>query len=260
MWTVNAVDKAPFVPPRVPSERSDDDSSDGTVSWVRARSQSSRTSGTSTQQSSGSQTVYNVQRSRSGSISTNASRASLAVTNGSAVSPTTPSFPLPLDGDGDGTEFTRHSKPRGYELCPGCIEVHGIAHAKAAARAAKAERDRDRDRDREGHRRRKGRTLRHTFREKIWGVEGWIDVEYAEDAECTICRSALFHNRFKCVSCPNFELCRSCYQKVEDIHPVHVFLSLPDKPLPQLVPAPLSTVSGRVETRPVRHPGAFCHK
>jgi len=42
---------------------------------------------------------------------------------------------------------------------------------------------------------------------------------------------------------------------------VHVFLSLPDKPLPLLTPAPSTTgASGRVETRPVRHPGAFCHK
>jgi len=24
--------------------------------------------------------------------------------------------------------------------------------------------------------------------------------EYSEDAECTICRSVLFHNRFKCTS------------------------------------------------------------
>lgn len=164
MWTVNAPGKAPFVPPRVPSEVSDDEGSDSTASWARARSQSS---GTSRQESTSSQTVYTAQRSRSGSISTNASSASLAVTNGSAVSPSTPSFLLSPDG-----EFTpRHHAPRGYELCPGCIEIHGIAHAKAASKAAKAEMRKD-----DTRRRKKSRALRHTFREKIWGVEGWIDV------------------------------------------------------------------------------------
>lgn len=156
----------------------------------------------------------------------------------------------------EGGEFeARERAPRGYELCPACIEVHGIAHAKAASKAAKAERYE------ESRRRRKQRVLRHTFREKIWGVEGWIDVEYSEDAECTICRSVLLANRFKCVSCPKFDLCRSCYQKVEEIHPVHAFLSLPDRPLPQLTPVqPAESVAGRVvETRPVHHPGAFCH-
>lgn len=34
------------------------------------------------------------------------------------------------------------------------------------------------------------------------------------------------------VSCPKFDLCRSCYQKVEEIHPAHAFLSLPDQELP----------------------------
>lgn len=200
MWTVNAVGKAPFVPPRVPSERSDDESSDGTAGWVRARSQSSGTSGTSGQESTGSQTVYNVNRSRSGSLSTNASRTSLAVTNGSALSPSSPNSPLsPENGD---EVLPREHAPRGYELCPGCIEVHGIAHAKAASKAAKEERNSD-------GRSKKRLRLRHTFREKIWGLEGWIDVgeysvsvmlkpEYAEDAECTICRSVLFLNRFKC--------------------------------------------------------------
>lgn len=55
------------------------------------------------------------------------------------------------------------------------------------------------------------------------------------------------------VSCAKFDLCRSCYQKVEEIHPVHAFLSLPDK---HVVPAPPRAV----ETRPPRHHGAFCHK
>jgi hypothetical protein len=94
----------------------------------------------------------------------------LAVTNGSAVSPSSPSSPL-AEGEYESRDRDR-APPRGYELCPGCIEVHGIAHAKAAAKAAKSERNA------EGGRRpkKRSRALRHTFREKIWGVEGWIDV------------------------------------------------------------------------------------
>lgn len=61
------------------------------------------------------------------------------------------------------------------------------------------------------------------------------------------------------VSCPKFDLCRTCYQKVEEIHPAHIFLSLPDKSIPQLVESP--PTNGRpVQNLPARHPGAFCHK
>jgi hypothetical protein len=29
---------------------------------------------------------------------------------------------------------------------------------------------------------------------------------------------------YKCLSCPNFDLCKSCYSQVHEIHPSHVFL------------------------------------
>ena len=49
----------------------------------------------------------------------------------------------------------------GYQLCAGCIEVHGIGHARTAVAQASAA----------------GRTeLRHTFVEKIWSDTGWKDV------------------------------------------------------------------------------------
>lgn len=56
----------------------------------------------------------------------------------------------------------------GYELCPACIEEHGIAHAKAAAKLAKLERETGAKPVR--------RRARHAFREKIWGLEGWTDI------------------------------------------------------------------------------------
>jgi hypothetical protein len=78
-----------------------------------------------------------------------------AASNGSAASPDSL---RPIDVAGpDGFE----AAPRGYELCANCIEGHGIAHSKAAARTARQRRA--------GH-------IRHAFREKIWGTEGWVDV------------------------------------------------------------------------------------
>ncbi|KAK4688499.1 hypothetical protein P7C73_g1605, partial [Tremellales sp. Uapishka_1] len=215
MWKENAPGKAAFVPPRVASDRSDGSGSDST-SWALTTS-------------TGTETV----RSRSGSISTTASRGSVS---GSAVaSPTSLEFRYLRDHSPTDTTPPLIRKtltpPRGYELCAGCIESHGIAHSKAASKAAKLE-------AKHFGKRTRGRGLRHTFRETIWGVEGWTDIG---------------------VSCPKFDLCRSCYQKVDEIHPVHAFLSLPDKPRPQAGPFRTARGSNVVAPQPIRHPGAFCH-
>ncbi|WVO22726.1 uncharacterized protein IAS62_004060 [Cryptococcus decagattii] len=263
MWMENAPGKAAFVPPTVPSESSQSDgSSDATEFSARA-----------TSSSSGSRTVYNTgSRSRSGSISTNASRGSVQALAGSSSSPTNASYHFgvvftpphsPISAPDDLTpSLAQRDQPRrktGYELCANCIEIHGIEHTKAAARAAKNELS-----GAELRKRKKTGELRHTFKERIWGAGGWDDVEYNEDSECTICRTTLFSNRFKCVSCPKFDLCRSCYQKVDEIHPAHAFLSLPDKPLPIETYRNAVNESGQPNLQVagpqlVRHPGAFCH-
>jgi hypothetical protein len=69
--------------------------------------------------STGSQTVYRGDdgRSRSGSLSTNASVHSLAVANGSAVSPGSPRS-IQFDLDGNPQPARHRSTPRGYGLCP----------------------------------------------------------------------------------------------------------------------------------------------
>lgn len=74
--------------------------------------------------------------------------------------PTPPGSPTTLPSD--------HAIRTGYELCPACVEEHGIAHAKAASKAAKIESL--------GSGRRGRRSTRHSFREKIWGLEGWTDI------------------------------------------------------------------------------------
>lgn len=101
------------------------------------------------EESNGSDTVYNAARPRSASLSTS---------HGSA------------HGD---AEPETHSRARrsGYELCASCIEVHGIAHAKAAA-----ERYRSAMSSTDGRARRRAGEMRHTFREKSWAAEGWVDV------------------------------------------------------------------------------------
>ncbi|WVW79051.1 hypothetical protein I302_101014 [Kwoniella bestiolae CBS 10118] len=103
---------------------------------------------------------------------------------------TPPDSPLSLNGE------LPTFKSRGYELCAGCIEVHGIAHAKASAAKLKSSHA-------ERRRRRQGCETRHTFREKTWAAEGWVDVDYSEDTQCTICRNHLFANRYKylCIQC-----------------------------------------------------------
>ncbi|CAD6573174.1 MAG: hypothetical protein TREMPRED_000738, partial [Tremellales sp. Tagirdzhanova-0007] len=239
MWKEDAQDKAAFVPTRIPSDTSlSDRSSDMTTEWAAQP------------YSAGSPTVYDLARSRSGSISTNASSGSFSSVADNASSPIGSVYrggsgPTPPDSPRVVTaDQLRPSLRNGYELCPGCIEFHGIAHAKAAAKST----------DARMRRTKMNGELRHAFREKIWGSDGWKDVEYSEDGSCTICRAPLFRDRYK------------CYQKVDEIHPVHAFLSIPDKPLPHAGPSRSNGEAVRYGqrnesvTKPMRHPGAFCHK
>lgn len=149
-------------------------------------------------------TVYGgpAARPRSESTSTRASRDSVQTTVNGAI------------GDRRGSS--------GYELCPSCIESRGLEHSRAAAMVA-------RHRLPPGEWARRAGELRHTFREKVWGSQGWQDVggcsllllrlcdltyslwaEYNEDTQCTICSSIVLNDRYKCVSCNKFDLCESC--------------------------------------------------
>ncbi|KAG8872884.1 hypothetical protein FRB97_007265 [Tulasnella sp. 331] len=76
----------------------------------------------------------------------------------------------------------------------------------------------------------KGRN-RHAFVESVWvGVDGgWKVIEQEDKRICSICEASLVMNRYKCVSCDQFDLCGGCYGQVHEIHPAHAFLSIPDK-------------------------------
>jgi hypothetical protein len=65
----------------------------------------------------------------------------------------------------------RYRASRGYELCPGCVAIHGIAHIKAAARSTRASYS-----ARESRSRHRLEESRHVFRERIWGPKGWVDL------------------------------------------------------------------------------------
>ena len=134
-------------------------------------------------------------RSRSSSMSKNASPGGRSPSHYHQERPLKSELVI---GRNVGKGRGRPLSPSGYELCVGCIEVCGIDHCKAEA-------------TREG---RRTAELRHVFQEKMWSSEGWMDVgefeesvgfegsksraEYSENLECTICRTALYRNRYKC--------------------------------------------------------------
>lgn len=162
MWTASAENKLPPLAARVPSESEGSDS----TAWAPLPAHPHGESAISLSSTSSPQSAVPLlgptPRSRTGSVSTTSSSLSIAVTNGSAGSNSgAPSPRLPDDIGFDEQQYTR----RGYELCPACIETHGIVHAKAAAKG--------KSRDRSGKR---ARGFRHTFREKIWGNGKWVDV------------------------------------------------------------------------------------
>lgn len=48
----------------------------------------------------------------------------------------------------------------------------------------------------------------------------------AKPIKCSTCNNTIRHQRYKCLSCHKFNLCKSCYSQVHEIHPSHVFLEV----------------------------------
>ncbi|KAF8587942.1 hypothetical protein K439DRAFT_1385302 [Ramaria rubella] len=158
----------------------------------------------------------------------------------------------------------------GYELCSSCIESAGVIHALEAG-ASKSHNSSPLSSSQENirdliHLRRtiprpKGH-IRHSYREKVWGREGWKDVEQDDISKCSICNASLKTNRYKCASCAKFDLCRACYSQVHEIHPSHAFLSVPDQPsclrceLESNVQRQSLDMNG---VPSLKHPGVKCH-
>nr|GAT46432.1 predicted protein [Mycena chlorophos] len=131
----------------------------------------------------------------------------------------------------------------GYELCAGCLEDAGVNHAITGnpnalpAGPSSPNPVPSSPEDASQWRRlapQKGKT-RHAYREMVWGHLGWKDVEQDDSQvnECSTCAAVTSRQRYKCVSCKKFNLCRGCYSQVHDLHPSHAFVALPDEAVPE---------------------------
>ncbi|KAJ7625539.1 hypothetical protein FB45DRAFT_68258 [Roridomyces roridus] len=125
---------------------------------------------------------------------------------------------------------------QGYELCSGCIEIAGVTHAIEAglqpgsgSPSPSASPSSPEGVEWRRLAPKKGQT-RHAYREKVWSHLGWEDVEQDEGQihQCSTCAAVTTHQRYKCASCKQFNLCRACYSQVHDLHPSHAFLVVPD--------------------------------
>ncbi|KII87495.1 hypothetical protein PLICRDRAFT_55450 [Plicaturopsis crispa FD-325 SS-3] len=130
----------------------------------------------------------------------------------------------------------------GYELCSGCIETSGVNHAlemnlslgSSPARGSPSSPEDTRLTLSQMRRAApaKGK-VRHAYLERIWGHDGWEDVQQEDvnGCRCSTCGTAIISRRYKCASCKNFNLCLACYHQVHEVHPSHAFLAVPDRPI-----------------------------
>ncbi|PVF94534.1 hypothetical protein CPB86DRAFT_808508 [Serendipita vermifera] len=182
----------------------------------------------------------------------------------------------------------------GFELCMECMETMGILHARdsvdtgspvvptqgigssgssggswensprspgggmfsgPAARSTTSVDSSDSASWRRGAPKRRGQ-LRHAFKEKFWGPNGWADVEHDDVSKCTTCGSGLTSERYKCSTCLDMVVCRGCYSQIHEIHPIHAFVILPESKPPQPMGGPsITDASGE---RSLHHEGLKC--
>ncbi|CAD6911884.1 unnamed protein product [Tilletia controversa] len=69
----------------------------------------------------------------------------------------------------------------------------------------------------------------HAFFELLWREDKWTPIEDELPVKCTHCvrEDNWQTGRYKCSSCDDINLCGSCFKRVDDIHPPHVFLRMP---------------------------------
>ncbi|KZT59440.1 hypothetical protein CALCODRAFT_450060 [Calocera cornea HHB12733] len=174
---------------------------------------------------------------------------------------------------------------RGYELCAGCVHSAGLNHATLAAEAEgpsplsssssssgpsplygsptahfQSSQSSLQLAGQSPSRMRKKHAFRHAFREKMWGPTGWKDLEYDEHVECATCKNPLPGDRYKCLSCDNFSLCRGCYSQVHHIHPAHVFLFVEGTKSEPATPSLSNALvlADRQDSDTLDHPGVKC--
>jgi hypothetical protein len=133
-------------------------------------------------------------------------------------------------------------KASGYELCAMCLETVGINHAVEAGLAMPGTSPvfgnvpsmHDDPQIASQWRRaapKKGQ-MRHAYKEKAWGHNGWEDVgafliqllpndraetsqlvlDETQVSKCSTCSAVTERKRYKCISCEKLFLCRACYR------------------------------------------------
>ncbi|KZP01547.1 hypothetical protein CALVIDRAFT_474143, partial [Calocera viscosa TUFC12733] len=196
----------------------------------------------------------------------------------------------PFEYDGRGRPGLQMPIPdRGYELCAGCVHSAGLNHASLAAETEgpspsplssssgsgsggpsplygsptahfHSSQTSLQSAGQSPSRMRKKHAFRHAFREKMWGPTGWKDLEYDEHVECATCKNPLPGDRYKCLSCDNFSLCRGCYSQVHHIHPAHVFLFVEGSKSEPATPSLSNALvlADRQDSDTLDHPGVKC--
>ncbi|KIO32050.1 hypothetical protein M407DRAFT_19077 [Tulasnella calospora MUT 4182] len=187
----------------------------------------------------------------SGSERSNLSVLSLPETavNSGSISPTSPRS--------ERQRSITSAFEQGYELCSSCIYTAGVSHAYEATLAtpsgssngsigstlslhsSPSSPDETESSLRRSAPAQKGRT-RHAFIENVWDGSAWTAIG---------------------ASCPSFNLCRGCYSQVHEIHPAHVFLSVPSKPKAP-TPSPTSPTKpnreSTIDEQSLKHPDVSC--
>ncbi|KAG8986570.1 hypothetical protein FRB93_005232 [Tulasnella sp. JGI-2019a] len=106
----------------------------------------------------------------------------------------------------------------------------------------------------------KGRT-RHAFVESMWDGSGggWRAIEQEDKRTCSICGASPAAHQYKCVSCPQFDLCAGCYGQVHDIHPSHAFLEVSGKSASARPTSPILAENSGPEEQSLKHLDVSCY-
>ncbi|KAI0046964.1 hypothetical protein FA95DRAFT_1290328 [Auriscalpium vulgare] len=162
---------------------------------------------------------------------------------------------------------------QGYELCSHCFQTCGVDHKSSGSRGNSSPGLLDSPTSpqelalaRRSAPKLKGQ-LRHAFSEKMWGAQGWDDVDQGDSqaSKCSGCQSALSTQRYKCGICTKYTICRACFGEVHNIHPVHVFLQMTDQPTrSRSLPATADGPDGpdlldAADEPSLKHPGVVCY-
>ena len=133
-------------------------------------------------------------------------------------------------GRGHSSSVSSSSTARaGYELCSACFGKDAIDHSWAFCVSGSFSTPKELAIARRSQPKQKG-LLRHVFVEKFWDLHSWTDlgsrssyvpvfrkvdkltVQENMQRDCSICKTGLSEDRYRCGSCDDFMLCRGCFR------------------------------------------------